>query len=267
MSDDVRPIVVTNPWTKLRQFTPARIALGRTGVSQPTSAHLAFQVAHARARNAVHHALDCARLEEALSARGHEVVRLHSAAPDRPTYLQRPDLGRRLDDKSRQWLEARGKGRHDIAFVIADGLSAFAIEQNVVPFLDVLLPRVAEAKLDMAPLVIVEQGRVAVGDEIGSLMGAALVVMLIGERPGLSSPDSLGIYLTYNPKTGATDADRNCISNIRAEGLSYDEGAHKLLYLVTEARKRQMSGVMLKDEAETLAKFEGTTSRNFLIDG
>lgn len=266
MSEDSRPIVVTNPWSKLRQFTPARIALGRTGVSLPTSAHLAFQVAHARARNAVHHALDCERLAEALQTRGHEVVRLHSAASDRPTYLQRPDLGRRLDEASRRWLEARGKGECDIAVIIADGLSAFAIETNVIPFLDVLMPKVAQSGLKSAPLVIVEQGRVAIGDEIGSLLGAGLVVMLIGERPGLSSPDSLGVYLTYNPKVGATDADRNCISNIRAEGLSYDEGVHKLLYLITEARKRQMSGVMLKDEAETLAQVDGAPSRNFLID-
>lgn len=268
MSDSTRPTVITNPWTKLRQFTPARIALGRTGISLPTSAHLDFQLAHARARNAVHHVLDRERLKAALEERGHEVVMVHSAAPDRPTYLQRPDLGRRLDDASRHWLEARGKGSHDVAFVIADGLSAFAIETNVVPFLDVMVPRAGREGWRLAPISIVGQGRVASGDEIGELMGAELVVMLIGERPGLSSPDSLGIYLTFKPRVGTTDADRNCISNVRREGLSYEDAAHKLVYLIGEARRRQLSGVHLKDESEALPKVEGASSnRNFLTDG
>jgi ethanolamine ammonia-lyase small subunit len=265
MSDKPRGITTANPWTHLRKHTPARIALGRTGVSLPTSEHLAFQLAHAQARSAVHHAIDLAKLAQSLTQFG-PVVEVHSAASDRPTYLQRPDLGRRLAPESAAKLAAEVRGPFDVAYVIADGLSAFAIEKNIVPFLAAMLLVSDKAGWSRAPLIVAGQGRVALGDEIGSIIGARMVVMLIGERPGLSSPDSLGIYLTYGPKVGLTDADRNCISNVRAEGLSYAEAAYKLHYLASEALKRSLSGVNLKDDAEVLPKPEGAAAGNFLLD-
>jgi ethanolamine ammonia-lyase small subunit len=240
-------VVVENPWQSLRRFTDARIALGRAGVSQPTEAQLAFQLAHARARDAVHAALDVARLTEALEAGlGVSCLRLHSAAADRHVYLQRPDLGRRLDAASRAALTA---GDHDLAIVVADGLSALAIEQNALPFLQALLPRLALDGWSLAPLCIVEQGRVAVGDEVGEVLGARAVLVLIGERPGLSSPDSMGLYFTWAPRVGLTDESRNCISNVRPAGLGYAEAATRLHYLLAEARRRGLSGVQLKDES------------------
>lgn len=266
MSKGDKTITISNPWSHLRKHTPARIALGRTGVSLPTSEHLAFQLAHARARSAVHHAFDLSKLAQDLTRFG-PVVEVHSAATDRPTYLQRPDLGRRLSPGSVKKLKAEASGPFNVAYVIADGLSAFAIEKNTVPFLEAMLPVSDKAGWARAPLIVAGQGRVALGDEIGSILGAQMVVMLIGERPGLSSPDSLGIYLTYDPKVGLTDADRNCISNVRTEGLSYKEAAYKLHYLVLEAMKRKLSGVNLKDEAEALPSSDGGPARNFLLDG
>ena len=266
-------VVTTNPWRSLRRFTAARIALGRSGVSQPTAPQLEFQLAHARARDAVHLALDHAALGDALQAvSGLPCLALHSAAASRDIYLQRPDLGRRLDDESRQALLARpreggsdGAG-YDLAFVIADGLSALAIEQNALPFLKVLLARLAAESWSLAPLSIVRQGRVAVGDEVGELLGARAVVVLVGERPGLSSPDSMGLYLTWAPKIGLTDAARNCISNVRPAGLTYDDAAFKLHYLLSESRQRQLSGVALKDETATDNTTLDAPRRNFLLD-
>ncbi|WP_374544804.1 ethanolamine ammonia-lyase subunit EutC [Rhodoblastus sp.] len=243
--------VIPSAWRQLRQHTQARIGLGRAGTSLPTSAHLDFQFDHARARDAVHRALRADVLAEGIKSLGLDPIAVHSAAPDRAAYLQRPDLGRRLDGASRQALEpfaSPGEGRPDVALVIVDGLSAFAVEQNAVPFLDVLLPRLDSAGLTLARTTIAMQGRVALGDEIGELLGASLVVVLIGERPGLSSPDSLGVYMTFEPRIGRTDADRNCISNIRPQGLSYDVAASKLFYLIQESRRRRISGVSLKDE-------------------
>ncbi len=268
MSEDSKPIVVPNPWDKLRRYTPARIALGRAGTSLPTKAHLEFQLAHARARNAVHHELDVSALETSLKARGLAPLVLHSAATNRPMYLQRPDKGRRLDEPSRQGLVkmAQGEGGYDVVFVIGDGLSSFAIEENAAPFLDAILPSLADQKWRLAPLVIVREARVAVGDEVGELLGASMVVVLIGERPGLSSPDSMGIYMTLEPRVGLTDEARNCISNVRREGLRYDLAANKLLYLMTEARKRGHSGVHLKDEAETPSSALPTGHKSFLIE-
>ena len=261
--DTPKAPTVANPWQALRRFTRARIALGRAGTSLPTQPHLEFQLAHARARDAVHHPLAVEPLRKALEQRGREVIALRSAAGDRLIYLQRPDQGRRLDRDSRRRLEERGsKGGFDAAFVIADGLSAFAIEENAVPFLDAVLAKLEGWRI--APLAIVEQGRVAVGDEVGEVLGAAMVAILIGERPGLSSPDSMGIYLTYHPRVGTTDAQRNCISNIRREGMSYELAAHKLHYLMSEARRRKLTGVKLKDESE--APREIAVGRNFLID-
>ncbi len=264
--------VVDNPWQRLRQYTPARIALGRAGVSLPTRPLLEFQFAHARARDAVHLRFDKAALRGELTRHGYDVIVLHSAAIDRHVYLQRPDLGRRLDDDSRHRLEDRCLGKvrageereYDLAFVIADGLSAFAIHQNAVPFLNVMMAKLRGKAWRLAPIVLVEQGRVAIGDEIGELLGARMVAMLIGERPGLSSPDSLGIYLTYQPRPGLTDAARNCISNVRDGGLSFGAAGHKLCHLMREARRRKLSGVTLKDEAE--GPITTIFGKNFLID-
>jgi ethanolamine ammonia-lyase small subunit len=245
--------VIENPWQSLRALTPARIALGRAGVSQPTRHHLAFQLAHAKARDAVHSELDINRLRQELQAAGHQTIELASAAGDRSTYLQRPDLGRTLDPQSVERLQQRGRDTFDIAFVIADGLSALAVQRHAAPLFSAVIARLDTAEWRIAPVTIVEHGRVAASDEVGALLGANQSVILIGERPGLSSPDSLGIYLTWNPRTGKTDADRNCISNIHAAGLSYDEAARKLVYLMTEARRRAMSGFTLKDESAALA--------------
>jgi ethanolamine ammonia-lyase small subunit len=267
MTRDNGEIVVANPWGKLRQYTNARIALGRSGTSLPTKPHLEFQLAHARARNAVHHELNVEELRDALKTRGHETVLLHSGAENRPVYLQRPDKGRRLDPASRLSLSERARPvtPYDVVFAIGDGLSALAIEENAARFLDVMLPALRTGGWNVAPLVIVKEARVAVGDEIGEVLNAAMVVMLIGERPGLSSPDSMGIYMTLNPRTGLTDEARNCISNVRPEGLSYEHAAHKLNYLMTEARRRGLSGVNLKDEAEALPRVDAAPTDNFLI--
>ena len=268
MPNDNDAIVVKNPWSKLRQYTPARIALGRSGTSLPTKPHLEFQLAHARARNAVHRQLNIPALREAVQSRGHDAVVLHSAAGNRPEYLQRPDKGRRLDQESLADLKRISPQTQpfDVVFVIGDGLSALAIEENATAFLDALLPSLKGEAWRVAPLIIVRQARVAVGDEVGEVLGAGMVVVLIGERPGLSSPDSLGIYMTLNPRVGLTDESRNCISNVRAGGLSYEHAAHKLLYLMNEARKRGHSGVRLKDEAEALTQAVRAPGKNFLID-
>jgi ethanolamine ammonia-lyase small subunit len=265
------PIDPQNPWLELRRLTPARIALGRTGTSLPTSAQLDFQFAHAQARDAVHLPFDHAGLSAQLTERGRESLLLHSAAADRNSYLQRPDLGRKLSDESAQALReyaAAHPGGVDLAIVVADGLSALAVHRHTLPFLNRLDEQMSADGWSMAPVVLVEQGRVAVGDEVGQLLGATMLVMLIGERPGLSSPDSLGLYFTYNPKIGLTDAYRNCISNVRLEGLSYGMAAHRLLYLMREACRRQLSGVNLKDEAQvqTLESDAGADMKgNFLL--
>ncbi|WP_410479186.1 ethanolamine ammonia-lyase subunit EutC [Pseudomonas sp. P108] len=266
------PVDPQNPWLELRRLTPARIALGRTGTSLPTTAQLDFQFAHAQARDAVHLPFDHAGLSAQLTERGRESLLLHSAAVDRNSYLQRPDLGRKLSDESAQALReyaAAHSGGVDLAIVVADGLSALAVHRHTLPFLNRLEEQISDDGWSVAPVILVEQGRVAVGDEIGQLLGAKMLVMLIGERPGLSSPDSLGLYFTYNPKIGLTDAYRNCISNVRLEGLSYGMAAHRLLYLMREACRRQLSGVNLKDEAQvqTLESDAGVDMKgNFLLD-
>ena len=260
-----------NPWLELRRLTPARIALGRTGTSMPTRAQLDFQYAHAQARDAVHLPFDHKTLRAQLSERGRDSILLHSAAIDRNSYLQRPDLGRKLSDDSAQTLRdyaSAHPGGVDLAIVVADGLSALAVHRHTLPFLARLEEQIAAENWSVAPVILVEQGRVAVADEIGELLGAKMTVILIGERPGLSSPDSLGLYFTYNPKVGLTDAWRNCISNVRLEGLSYGMAAHRLLYLMREACRRQLSGVNLKDEAQvqTLESDPGADMKgNFLL--
>jgi ethanolamine ammonia-lyase small subunit len=239
-----------DPWKALRRFTQARIALGRAGNSLPTMPLLAFNLAHAQARDAVHHPLDVTALHEALQAQGFDTLDAHSAAPDREHFLRRPDLGRRLSDESRAALAQWPARSSELLFVIGDGLSAFAASKQAVPLLQALHPKLAD--WTVGPVVVARQARVALGDEIGALLGAKIVVMLIGERPGLSSPDSLGIYITYAPKAGCSDAERNCISNVRPEGLDYPQAAHKLHYLLTQARKLELSGVGLKDDSDEL---------------
>jgi len=241
-----------DPWQALRAFTPARIALGRAGTSLPTRAHLEFQLAHARARDAVHDSLDVARLQNHLRAVGIESVAVRSAAPDRATYLQRPDLGRRVDDDARARLAQSAAGKVDAAIVVADGLSARAAQRHAVPVLAALVPRLRDAGWRLAPVIVAEQARVALGDEVGAMLEAALVVVLLGERPGLTAPDSLGAYLTWAPQPGRTDAERNCVSNIRPEGLVPALAADKLCYLMLEAARRRLSGVALKDDGRTL---------------
>jgi len=259
-------IVVPNPWQDLRRYTHARIALGRSGVSQPTAAQLAFQLAHAQARDAVHLALDAARLRQTLAEElqltDEPPLILQSAASSRQVYLQRPDLGRRLDPAARTLLQPGG---HDLAIVLADGLSALAIERNAVPFLQALLPRIAQEGWTLAPLVIVEQGRVAVGDEVGELLAAKAVLVLIGERPGLSSPDSMGLYLTWAPRVGLTDERRNCISNVRAAGLQHEPAAARLHYLLAQAMARQLTGVALKDESANDSALPASKKADFLL--
>ncbi|MBO9552899.1 ethanolamine ammonia-lyase subunit EutC [Pseudomonas sp.] len=273
MADRSPPPLSTqeSPWLALRNLTPARIALGRCGTSLPTNAQLDFQFAHAQARDAVHLAFDHAALSEQLKDRGRDSLVLHSAASDRHQYLQRPDLGRRLNEDSAERLRQHAQANPDgvdLAIVVADGLSALAVHRHTLPFLARFEEQAATDGWTSAPVVLVEQGRVAVADEVGQLLGARMTVMLIGERPGLSSPDSLGLYFTYAPKVGLTDAYRNCISNIRLEGLSYGMAAHRLLYLMREACRRQLSGVNLKDEAEvhSIDSENAPTQRgNFLL--
>lgn len=240
-------LVIANPWQALRRHTPARIALGRAGPALPTQEVLDFGLAHARARDAVHCALDVDRLERELKAAGYAPLRVRSQAPDRATYLTRPDLGRRIDPESTQRLA----GVSELVVAIEDGLSAIAVQSHAVPLLAALARRSAERWL-RASVVIALRGRVALGDEIGERLNARLVVVMIGERPGLSSPDSLGIYVTHSPRVGRTDAERNCISNIHARGLGYEEAARKLDWLVSAALARGVTGIALKDDSVLL---------------
>lgn len=235
----------------LRRFTPARVSLGQAGPAIPTREQMKFQFDHALARDAVNARLDVVALVRGVRQRGMECIALRSAVEprgDRSLYLRRPDLGRRLDSKSAEELRQRAAGaaiRPDVVFVIADGLSALAVERHSLALLDEMRARlVAE---NVAPVCVVSDGRVAVGDEIGSVLGARIAILLIGERPGLSSPDSLGVYITWDPKPGRTDAERNCISNIRAEGLSYREAAQRIAYYTGEAKRLGTTGVLLKE--------------------
>jgi ethanolamine ammonia-lyase small subunit len=239
-----------DPWQQLKRFTRARIALGRAGSSLPTKEVLAFGMAHAVARDAVHRALDAEALGGALRTAGFSVCQVHSRAADRATYLLRPDLGRRLDEASLETLTGtRSATPPELLIVVGDGLSSLAVERHALPLLQAIRAA-APAAWRALPVVIARQARVAIGDEIGAALNARMVAMLIGERPGLSSPDSLGIYLTYAPRLGRQDAERNCISNVRPEGLGYADAARKLLWLAREASVLQRSGVVLKDESD-----------------
>jgi ethanolamine ammonia-lyase small subunit len=235
-------------WADLRRFTQARVALGRAGNGLPTTPHLEFQAAHAAARDAVHAELDVAGLQLALRGDGIDSVAVRSAAPDRRSYLMRPDLGRRL-----------GEGEADrippipgaMALVVCDGLSAVAVQRHALSLLALLMPRLGPSG-PVGPVVIAAQGRVALGDAIGEAMQAEAVAVLIGERPGLSTADSLGVYLTWQPRVGRTDAERNCISNVRPDGLPVAAAAEKLLWLIAAMRRLRLTGVDLKDEQPLL---------------
>jgi ethanolamine ammonia-lyase small subunit len=230
-------------WRDLRRFTDARVALGRAGNALPTAAHLDFQEAHARARDAVWSKLDTAKLEEELSPLGLPLQRVTSQAEERRRFLLRPDLGRRLPEGT-VLPEAPGS----IALVIADGLCASGVQQQAPALLSVLVPALSKAGFTPGPIIIAEQARVALGDDVAEAMEAAAVVVLIGERPGLSATDSMGLYITWAARRGSNDAMRNCISNIRPGGLTADVAAAKALWLLAEARKLGATGVALKDE-------------------
>jgi len=237
---------IPEPLSRLRALTEARIALGRCGAGMPTDAVLAFQLDHARARDAVHEALDVEALQAALAPRPCVVVA--SRAADRRDYLRRPDLGRRLAAADAAALQPCAC---DVALVIGDGLSATAIHRNAVPLLQALFPRIGH--LSCGPIVLARQARVALGDEIGERLGAAMVVMLIGERPGLTASDSLSVYMTWDPKVGRDDSQRNCISNIRSGGQSYEEASARLAWLMAAAARLGAAGVQLKDEYRPMA--------------
>lgn len=235
-------------WSSLKRLTPARIGIEPTGVSQPTTAHLDFQWDHAQARDAVNSELDRNGLSEQLNRLGLQVINLESAAVNRTDYLQHPDHGRHLATGTAAISSLTGDG-YDAVFVIADGLSATAVNRHAVPLISEVLEELKRDGIRIAPIVLASQARVAIGDDIAEGLGGKMVVVLIGERPGLTSPDSLGIYLTWNPKSGTLDSDRNCISNVRPEGLPYASAARKLLYLMREAKRLQLSGIALKEDA------------------
>jgi len=240
--------VRADPWQALRRFTAARIALGRAGASLPTAALLQIGLAHAQARDAVHEPAHQAQMQQLLESHGFEVIAVHSAALDRQQYLRRPDLGRRLDDESRARLRARARlPGPDLVLVVADGLSSLARLRHALPLLQALRRELGALRL--GPVVVAELARVALGDEIGELLGARALAILLGERPGLSAPDSLGIYFTHAPALGRTDAQRNCISNVRPGGLDAAQAARRLLHLVDGARLLGRSGIELKERS------------------
>ncbi len=246
--------VERNAWSYLKEFTDARIAIGRSGLSIPTREVLRFQLSHAQARDAVLQPLDTQKLYDQLEAQGIKFMTVQSKVTDRTEYLRRPDLGRQLADESAEKIAALAASlpaAPDIAMVFSEGLSSIAIQTNLLPFLKVF-NAVSGLNVRFSPLIHVEQGRVAVGDAVADILGAKVVVMLIGERPGLTSPDSMGIYMTYDARPGTTDERRNCISNIRPAGQSYMQAADTLNYLLSESLRRGISGVDLKDDQVAL---------------
>ena len=253
MKDLSKSSRVPDPWITLQRHTSARIALGRAGVSVPSNALLDFKLAHAHARDAVYSTLDYDTLTAALKKMGLETINLRSQATTRQEYLQRPDLGRKLSEASKDLLtSAASENQTRLSVIVADGLSAEAVNDHVLSLIGLLLARFRESGITLAPFALVDQGRVAISDEVGFLLRSEMALILIGERPGLTSPNSLGAYLTYSPRPGLTDESRNCISNIRPEGLPYGEAADKLFYLIREALRRKVSGVSLKDNAGLL---------------
>ncbi len=250
MSESDKPSLHLDPWQQLKSYTRARIAIGRVGSSLPTKEVLDFGLSHAMARDAVHLPLDINALEADVQAQGFNTIRVRSMAADRATYLLRPDWGRRLSEQSLTALTQQKSAKPlDFLIVIGDGLSSLAVSRHVAPLLSEM-KNYLPSDWHTGHVVIASQARVAIGDEIGQALNAKIVAMLIGERPGLSSPDSLGIYLTYSPKLGLSDADRNCISNVRPEGLQYAAAAKKLVWLAKEAARLKVTGVALKDESD-----------------
>ncbi len=231
----------------LQMHTPARVGLGRTGHSLPTKRLLEFNLDHARARDAVYSTFDLQKIESQLNAMALPSLRLHSQVSDRQEYLLRPDLGRRLSEDSRITLQKTERKENEICIVVADGLSASAVNAHALEVIRLLVLMTLAKNWLLAPVALVEQGRVAIADEIAQTLGSEMVLILIGERPGLSSPDSLGAYLTYRPRAGMTDESRNCVSNIRPDGLGYERAAEKIFYLLQEMKRHQLSGVGLKD--------------------
>ena len=241
--------VLTDPWRRLAVYTPARVGLGRAGTGLPTREVLSFALAHAQARDAVHFPLDVQALATAITNLDLHCGVVDSAATNRDLYLRRPDLGRRLAPQSRAALSSPATPI-DVALIVADGLSSTAVHAHAVPFIAAFRPYAEGAGWQLSPVIIAREGRVALGDEIGEILKARVVLMLIGERPGLSSPDSLGLYLTFAPRVGRTDAERNCISNIRSGGLLPTHAAAKAAWLVGESLRRRLSGLDLKDDSE-----------------
>jgi ethanolamine ammonia-lyase small subunit len=233
----------------LRDLTPARVGLGLAGASLPTKALLEFTLAHARARDAVHAAFDVSGLIAGLGGLGLRPVQVCSRARDRKDYLRRPDLGRMLDPASRHLLANHDGRSCRLAIVVGDGLSPSAVNAHAVALVRNLIPRLDVDGIKISDAVAASGARVALGDEIGAILGARMIVMLIGERPGLSAPDSLGAYLTFAPRIGLTDAQRNCVSNIHGCGLGYDEAAFRIAWLIREGLAREISGIALKDES------------------
>lgn len=247
-------IIPADSWLPLQQFTAARIAQGRAGVSLPTAASLRFSMDHAMARDAIYTPMDTTLLMQGLNEAGMDFICLHSRAADRKEYLLRPDKGRQLSETAAAELQSCSTAAGvDLCITVADGLSPMAVNKQVQPLLQVLSPLLKKEKYTVSPVCIVNQGRVAVSDETGFILKAKVSLILIGERPGLSSPDSLGAYLTYDPLPGNTDEKRNCISNIREEGLRPAAAAGQLLYLLQEAMRIRGSGVLLKDNRDLLA--------------
>jgi ethanolamine ammonia-lyase small subunit len=238
-----------DPWFDLRRFTQARIGQGRVGSAIPTSAQLDFQLAHAMARDAVHQTWQVDEFAKAITLKDLQPLVLATPISDREQYLLRPDLGRCLNQPSRQLLQSQVHQSIDVALIVSNGLSSTAVDQHGLRLLDAVVKAYANCKLELGPICLLPNARVAVADEIGSLLNAKLSVIIVGERPGLSASDSLGIYLTYSPRIGNTDAERNCLSNIRPpDGLSYETAASKLAYLTVQALQRGISGVALKDD-------------------
>jgi ethanolamine ammonia-lyase small subunit len=267
MTKNNPPTLALDPWHSLTCFTPARIALGRAGISLPTRACLDFQLAHALARDAVNIPLDFAGLEQRLSEQGYQSMTLQSQAENQAMYLQRPDLGRLLNKSSLTCLQTTSLNPTDAVVVVADGLSSKAIEHHAIPFLSVLMPELQHKGYKIPPVCLVKHGRVAIGDALAEHFASRLCIILIGERPGLSSPDSMGIYFTYLAKSGiSTDAERNCISNIHKNGLTYQQALKKLLYLIDSSEKLKLSGVNLKDETSEFAVDVQQKQVNFLLD-
>jgi ethanolamine ammonia-lyase small subunit len=243
------PVPSSGSLRDLRELTPARVGLGRAGASMPTKALLEFTLDHARARDAVHAAFDVPSLISGLGDLGLAASDVSSRACSRQDYLRRPDLGRMLDPDSRQLLAGRNGSPCRLAIVIGDGLSPSAVNAHAIELVRSLIPRLAADGIEIGAAVVASGARVALGDEIGGLLGARMIVMLIGERPGLSAPDSLGAYLTFAPRPGLTDAERNCVSNIHGSGLGYDEAALRIGWLIREGLARELTGVALKDES------------------